>query len=183
LVGIGLEAVSQKAKAPIDETRGALMAFFKDRVAYQLELSSIPPPVRNSAIASGWADLNDLKARCAALSKFAEDQRFESLGSSAKRIANILKDENAESLEKGHAPNLLEQAEEKTLASRLTAIEGAKDYAALLVLLAELAQPLEDFFNKVMVKCEDKALRNARLSLLHRLRKAFMKIADFGQWH
>ncbi|MDR2561727.1 MAG: glycine--tRNA ligase subunit beta [Holophagales bacterium] len=183
LVAIGLEAVSQKAKAPIKDTQAALMAFFKDRVAYQLELCNIPPPVRNSAIASGWADLNDLKARCAALSKFAQDQRFESLGSSAKRIANILKDENAESLEKGYAPNLLEQAEEKTLASRLTAIEGAKDYGALLALLADLAQPLEEFFNKVMVKCEDKALRNARLSLLHKLRKSFMKIADFGLWH
>ncbi len=127
--------------------------------------------------------MNDLKARCAALSKFAKDQRFESLGSSAKRIANILKDENIENLDGGFKPDLLEQAEEKTLASRLAAIEGVKDYGALLVLLADLAQPLEDFFNKVMVKCEDKALRNARLFLLHRLRKAFMKIADFGLWH
>jgi len=183
LVGIGLDAVSQKAKAPINEARTALMAFFRDRVAYQLELSDIPPPVRNSAIASGWKDLNDLKARCAALSKFAKDQRFESLGGSAKRIANILKDESAETLEKGFRQNLLEQTQEKALATRLAAIEGAADYGALLALLADLALPLEEFFNAVMVKCEDPALRGARLSLLYWLQKAFMKVADFGMWH
>jgi glycyl-tRNA synthetase beta chain len=33
-----------------------------------------------------------------------------------------------------------------------------------------------------MVKCEDAALRSARLSLLHRLRKTFLRVADFSQW-
>ena len=51
-----------------------------------------------------------------------------------------------------------------------------------LVNLAELAQPLEAFFNAVMVKCEDPVLRAARLSLLHRLRQAFLRVADFSQW-
>ena len=48
--------------------------------------------------------------------------------------------------------------------------------------LAELADPLEAFFSSVMVKCEDQALRAARLSLLHRLRQAFLRVADFSLW-
>jgi len=32
------------------------------------------------------------------------------------------------------------------------------------------------------VKCEDQALRAARLSLLHRLRQAFLRVADFSLW-
>ena len=48
--------------------------------------------------------------------------------------------------------------------------------------LADLAEPLEAFFNAVMVKCEDPALRAARLTLLHRLRRAFLRVADFSLW-
>ena len=48
--------------------------------------------------------------------------------------------------------------------------------------LADLAQPLEAFFSAVMVKCEDPALRATRLSLLHRLRQAFLRVADFSLW-
>ena len=33
-----------------------------------------------------------------------------------------------------------------------------------------------------MVKCEDSALRAARLNLLHRLRQAFLRVADFSLW-
>ena len=68
-------------------------SFFRDRVAYQLELAGYAGSVRRSALAAGWEDLADLKARCEALSAFAEDARFASLAQSAKRIGNILKDE------------------------------------------------------------------------------------------
>ena len=74
------------------------------------------------------------------------------------------------------------QAEEKTLAAQLASLEAAPDHSSLLTSLAELAQPLEAFFTAVMVKCEDPALRAARLSLLHRLRQAFLRVADFSQW-
>jgi len=53
---------------------------------------------------------------------------------------------------------------------------------ALLAELAQLAEPLEAFFNAVMVKCEEPQLRAARLSLLHRLRQAFLQVADFSLW-
>ena len=44
------------------------------------------------------------------------------------------------------------------------------------------AGPLEAFFNAVMVKCEDPALRAARLALLRRLQGAFLRVADFSLW-
>ena len=130
-------------------------------------------------IYAGWEDLADLKARCEALSGFAEDARFASLAQSAKRIGNILKDETpAESMDAA----VLQETSEKVLAERLQVIEVTADYTHLLTVLADLAQPLEGFFNAVMVKCEDPALRAARLSLLHRLRRSFLRVADFSLW-
>ncbi|WP_005032584.1 glycine--tRNA ligase subunit beta [Holophaga foetida] len=179
LVDLGLKAVANRASKPLPETREALLGFFKDRVAYQLEVAGYAGAVRRSALAIGWSDLVDLKARCEALSAFAEDERFASLAQSAKRIGNILKDEApADAFE----ASVLQVTEEKALAEHLGRIEAASDQATLLAALAELAQPLAAFFDAVMVKCEDAALRGARLSLLHRLRKAFMRVADFSLW-
>jgi glycyl-tRNA synthetase beta chain len=179
LVDMGLEAVAGKAKEPAADTRRALLSFFEDRVARLLEASGVPAPIRNSAAASGWADLGDLKARCGALSAFLDDPRFASLAAGAKRISNILKDEAPADAFDAAA---LEQPEEKALAQRLGAIESAADCEGLLPLLAALARPLEDFFSAVMVKCDDPKLRAARLSLLRRLRAGFMRAADFGKW-
>jgi glycyl-tRNA synthetase beta chain len=179
LTAAALRAVGAKATKPEAETREALLAFFKDRVAYQLELAGYAGSVRRSALAAGWEDLADLKARCEALSAFAEDARFASLAQSAKRIGNILKDE----IPAGDFDDaLLVQGEEKVLAAQLAKVEAAADQKALLAVLADLAEPLEAFFNAVMVKCEDPALRAARLSLLHRLRQAFLRVADFSLW-
>ena len=179
LIGAALGAVGPKATRPAGETTEALLAFFRDRVAYQLELAEYAASVRRSALATGWEDLADLKARCEALSAFAEDPRFASLAQSAKRIGNILKDEApADAFDAA----VLQDATEQGLAKRLGVLEGTSDQAALLAALADLAEPLEAFFNAVMVKCEEPALRAARLSLLHRLRQAFLRVADFSLW-
>ncbi|MBP1771221.1 MAG: glyS [Holophagaceae bacterium] len=179
LIAAALRAVGDKATKPASETTEALLAFFKDRVAYQLELAGYAGSVRRSSLATGWEDLADLKARCEALSAFADDARFASLAQSAKRIGNILKDETP--VEAFDAA-ILQDASEKDLAARLQKLEAQKDQASLLQALADLAQPLEAFFTSVMVKCDDPALRAARLSLLHRLRQAFLRVADFSLW-
>ena len=179
LIATALGIVGAKAMKPGPETTAALVAFFRDRVAYQLELVGYAGSVRRSALATGWEDLADLKARCVALSAFAEDPRFASLAQSAKRIGNILKDEIAVG---DFDRALLTQGEEKVLAEQLERLEGTADQKALLAALADLAQPLEAFFNAVMVKCDDPALRAARLSLLLRLRQVFLRVADFSLW-
>ena len=179
LARVALGVVGLKAIKPESDTIQALESFFRDRVAYQLEQAGYAGPVRRSALPIGWSNLVDLKARCEALAAFAEDPRFESLAQSAKRIGNILKDESPKD---AFDASVLQQAEEKTLAAQLASLEAARDHHSLLTSLAELAQPLEAFFTAVMVKCEDQALRAARLSLLHRLRQAFLRVADFSQW-
>ncbi len=179
LIEAALRIVGPKATKPAAESTEALLAFFKDRVAYQLEQAGYAPSVRRSALAAGWLDLADLRARCEALSAFAEDARFTSLAQSAKRIGNILKDE----LASGELMrDLLTQAEEILLADKLVEVEAKTEQGALLAALADLAQPLEAFFNSVMVKCEDAPLRAARLSLLFRFRQAFLRVADFSLW-
>jgi glycyl-tRNA synthetase beta chain len=174
------EAIGSRATQPEVDTLQSLSSFFKDRVAYQLELGGYPASVRRSVLGvGGWSNLVDLRARCEALSVFAEDPRFSSLAQSAKRIGNILKDE---SIAAKFDATLLQQEEEKVLSTRLSSLSSNLDHPSRLTALAELAQPLEDFFSAVMVKCEDPALRGARLRLLSGLSEEFKRIADFSLW-
>lgn len=49
-----------------------------------------------------------------------------------------------------------------------------------LVELAELREPVDLFFEKVMVNVEDKDLRVNRLSMLEKLRELFLRVADIS---
>jgi glycyl-tRNA synthetase beta chain len=178
-----LQGVGPRATRTKDETLAALEGFFNDRVAYLLEQSGYAGHVRRSAMALAWFDLHDLKARCDALQRVALDPSFNSLKESAKRIGNILKDEATPSLDLNSS--VLVDSTEKELYRRLIQLDetfSPDRYSEICDLLADLAGPLESFFNAVMVKCEDPALRAARLGLLHRLRQAFLRVADFSLW-
>ena len=47
--------------------------------------------------------------------------------------------------------------------------------------LAGLAQPINHFFDNVVVNSDDEAIRKNRLALLNRVRVAMREIADFNQ--
>jgi glycyl-tRNA synthetase beta chain len=44
-----------------------------------------------------------------------------------------------------------------------------------------LRQPVDNFFDRVTVNCDDKALRENRLRLLARIVAAMNQVADFSQ--
>jgi glycyl-tRNA synthetase beta chain len=78
--------------------------------------------------------------------------------------------------------------EEKNLASyievngpRVEALRKKKEYSDALRLLSTAREPVDAFFDKVMVMVEDEKLRANRLALLRTLLKEFSTIADFSE--
>ena len=53
-------------------------------------------------------------------------------------------------------------------------------YQDALVELAELREPVDAFFDKVMVMVDDKELRINRLTMLEKLRELFLRVADIS---
>ena len=83
---------------------------------------------------------------------------------------------------------LLQEEAEKQLSDSLNSLEtliapllANRDYNAVLEKLAELKQPVDQFFEDVMVMAEDMELRQNRLALLDKLQKLFMNVADISQ--
>ena len=64
------------------------------------------------------------------------------------------------------------------------AVEAAlaeNDFAGIIASLASLREPIDRFFDDVMVMDEDEALRNNRLRLLNRFESVFAGIANIGE--
>jgi glycyl-tRNA synthetase beta chain len=83
---------------------------------------------------------------------------------------------------------LLRQSDERVLAERLAEVGEAagtflesEQFEAAMSELARLRRPVDDFFDKVTVNCDDAALRENRLRLLSRVRDTMNQVADFSQ--
>jgi glycyl-tRNA synthetase beta chain len=129
----------------------------------------------------------DFHQRIQAVSKFATLAESASLAAANKRIQNILK-QNEASLANDVNKDLLEESAEKLLVSALETIsikvqpllENSK-YADTLTTLAGLRDPVDNFFDEVMVMCDDEAIKLNRLALLSKLNTLFMTIADISK--
>ncbi len=65
--------------------------------------------------------------------------------------------------------------------ARVEAHRSNKEYLDALLLLSTAREPVDKFFDKVMVMVEDKEVRANRLALLRTLLKEFSTIADFSE--
>jgi len=65
--------------------------------------------------------------------------------------------------------------------ARVDEHRSRKEYLDALRLLATTREPVDRFFNKVMVMVDDKRVRANRLALLRTLLKEFSTIADFSE--
>lgn len=128
----------------------------------------------------------DFDRRMKAVSHFRQLDAAAALAAANKRVANILS-KSADSIADKIAPNLLQEDAEIALANVITALQTklqpqfeAGDYQAILVELAQLREPIDHFFDKVMVMTDDVAVKNNRIALLNQLHSLFMRVADIS---
>lgn len=128
----------------------------------------------------------DFDRRIHAVREFSEMSESESLSAANKRTANILKKAGLSS-ELPLKVELLQEAAEKELHKALEKLlpeveplcqQGA--YQQALQKLAGLREPVDRFFDDVMVMAEDEKIKNNRLALLQKLQNAFKGIADIA---
>jgi len=143
------------------------------------------PRVFDAVAALQPVDLLDFDLRLKACQSFMQLPEWESLAAANKRISNILRKSDAQT--PTTATQLLREAPELALlaitasATAATApLRTSQRYVELLTSLAALQAPVDLFFDKVMVNCEDLALRQQRLGLLQRVQSLFMQVADIG---
>lgn len=127
----------------------------------------------------------DFDNRVKAVAEFRSNPQAEALAAANKRVSNILA--KAEGSIGAVDKALLNEDAEIALYSALADIRDTVssaatngDYSAALSALATLREPVDTFFDSVMVNADDMKVRNNRLALLNELRNEFLKVADIS---
>lgn len=130
----------------------------------------------------------DFHQRIEACKAFRTLPEAESLAAANKRIRNILR-KAEEQVPDTYEPELLMEAPERKLANSLdqirqqvTPLFDKGDYKTALQQLAALREPVDSFFDQVMVMADDQNLRINRLALLQSMNNLFLRVADFSLW-
>ena len=167
-----------------DTLHGDVLEFVQGRYRAMYQEQGVDTPVILSVLAVNPTRPLDIEQRIQAVAAFRARPEAAALGAANKRVSNIL------SKLSGPAPvtvkqDLLQQDEERALFTALqTAVTNSanvSDYSAVLESLAALREPVDGFFDKVMVMADDAALRDNRLAMLAQLRGLFLKVADISE--
>lgn len=184
---------SQAEKKFVDEAKYAdsIAMFFRERMEFYLrEVRGYGYDVVKAVLAADSNDVVDALARTEAVKQILHMPEFQAIGAACKRMRNILR----QAQEKGITPaETLEQlndsaVEEENLVAylkqsgaRVEELRNKKEYVEALRLLSAARDPVDKFFDKVMVMVEDARVRANRLTLLRTLLKEFSTIADFSE--
>ena len=129
----------------------------------------------------------DIAMRIEAVSRFRTLEDAERLAAANKRIRNILK-KSGRATPGGVQKELLSEDAETALYTAIEAMSGdvedlfrQRHYEQALRRLAELRQPIDSFFDHVMVMDDNEELKTNRIALLARIDALFMHVADFSR--
>ncbi|VAW53448.1 Glycyl-tRNA synthetase beta chain [hydrothermal vent metagenome] len=131
----------------------------------------------------------DFDKRIKAVSAFCELAEAQSLAAANKRVGNILKKSAVNKTVTVDKRLLSEDAEKKlfetlnTLSQTVEPMFDAGDYEAALSKLSSLRDPVDAFFDSVMVMADDEAIKNNRIALLNTMNQLFLRAADLSRLH
>ncbi|GAW93424.1 glycine--tRNA ligase subunit beta [Calderihabitans maritimus] len=159
-------------------------SFFRQRLENILEEKGIRYDVVKAVVSAQWDDLYDAYLRAVAVQEFRQDPGFEELLTAFNRAGNLAGKAEVGSVN----PELFEEKVEMELYDAFARVKergepllNGRSYAAALKEIASLREPIDNFFNGVMVMVEDARLRNNRLALLKQITDYILRIADLSQ--
>ncbi|MBI5562117.1 MAG: glycine--tRNA ligase subunit beta [Deltaproteobacteria bacterium] len=186
--GVDMEALVAGRKAGI---KAGVMDFFKERLRNMLLGQGLAFDSIDAALAAGsggadTVDIVDIGARARAIEGFKSNPACPGLVIAFKRVSNILKGVEPSAAEPD--PELFKDQYERGLfeaargaAPLIAGYAGSNDYASVFAALASIKEPVDAFFNKVLVMAEDAELRKNRLALLSSVRNLYFRTADLSK--
>lgn len=169
---------------PREQAAATLLDFIKGRFVNDLTAQGIPVEAVEAVTSVSFDDPVDCRRRIDALMAIRSREAFTLLAGSFKRVNNIIKDNRDTAVRK---ELLREPAEEKLyeawlgVRDRVAPLLAAGDYDSALAEILEMKEPVDIFFDKVMVMVEEEELRANRLNLLTAIASLFLGIGDFSR--
>jgi len=163
-----------------------LISYILERLRAWYEDQSISVDTLRAVTVTGITRLTEIDRRVQALHQFSSTEAAVTLSAANKRVANILS-KTEDDFRGPPKEDQLSEPEEKQLFAALNQADlsaqpkiSAGDYAGALEVLSVLREPVDLFFENVMVNVEDPEIRANRLRLLGALRDSFIRVGDIA---
>ncbi|GHC29127.1 glycine--tRNA ligase subunit beta [Aidingimonas halophila] len=166
-----------------------VLEYMLDRFRAWAQDAGIPAEVYLAVRARPVTKPLDFARRLRAVHHFSQREEAAALASANKRVSNILTKQGLD-VASSHTidSSLLQESAEIALAEALKTSDAKvqplfaqADYHTALDNLASLREPVDHFFDEVMVMADDDAIRSNRLALLASLQALFLKVADVSE--
>jgi len=160
--------------------------FIMSRLKVMYTVEGKNPKTIDAVSAVNPPSIIEFNQRLDAVNHFITLPASEALSSANKRIQNILnkagyiavKTVNTELLQIASEKHLYEQINSIKTTTELFMEKG--DYQTTLTILATLREPVDHFFDNVMVMDQDPKIKNNRLALLMELKDLLTQVADIS---
>lgn len=185
---LSLKTISDQTKGEFKDHQDKVLAgiteFMKERFRNLMISEGFPQDVIEAVISAQFDDIVEVKRKIEALAEFRKAPDFDSLGIAFKRVVNIVKGQPRNEVKE---KLLIEPVEKELFKSfvktgkRVGRHISDRNYSESLSIMKDLKEPVDKFFDNVLVMDEDPEIRQNRLSMLWEIRELFFKIADFSK--
>ncbi len=183
LVTRSVALLETRRTRPAEEIVSDVVSFIRMRLV-NLLTQKYPADVVEAVLSAAFHEPVDAVARIAALAQLKQRDDFESLAVAFKRVGNMVKQIGPGQVDE----TLLQEPSEKELFSCFKEIGALvtermqqRRYVPALEAIARLREPVDAFFDGVMVMVDDEAIKTNRLALLSAIAGLFSDFADFGR--
>lgn len=159
--------------------KAKLVDFFNERL---FKIFDVNPSVLKAVLGSGESDIYKISKKLCALNPVVLSDNFKEYSATFKRVANIIKDVDINSVLDVNK-ELLEDDAEKELFTKYLEVTSKtyETYDEELEALFALKPQLDNFFDNVFVNHEDEAIKTNRKNIIGLVYQAFRKIADIKE--
>lgn len=190
-LSVSLRELAQMALAQYTNLNGVhehcleeLLTFIRLRFENEQIAEGRPQEVVEAATAARFDDICDCILRIEALLEAQKEENFRILAASFKRIRNIVKDNKATEI----SSELFTEDAEQALFAALGESQqksrpflAAAQYRQALAAMLLIKEPVDRFFDQVMVMADDPQQRQNRLNLLTALMTMILEVADISR--
>lgn len=187
---VALDTLISDALAPFEagaDVQNEITGFFNERLGGYLRDAGYTASQVTAVTSIGSLRLDQVHSRLDAVAQFSKMPEAQALAAANKRIGNILRKADT-SLDNQPDASLFQEPAEHQLADTLSRLQGQVDaavdnaeYKQAMTLMAQAREPVDQFFNDVMVMADDPAVRHNRLLMLNGLHKMMNRVADISR--
>jgi glycyl-tRNA synthetase beta chain len=171
----------------IQEVKKQIYTFLQNRMTNLLIEDGFSKDTIAAVLGVSCDNIPETWSRVGALEKLKAEPDFDPLAVAFKRVVNIMK--KADDAKPGDIDqNLFQHESESALLSAYESVKKRVEddlekgfFDLALVKIASLRDPVDAFFEGVMVMAEDTKVRRNRISLLGHIADLFGKFADFSR--